>query len=149
MQVGVKTNEVGWQAYQECMKAGAIIATGHEHSYARTLTLTNLGNPALGHGWTGRHDAMRLARGSTFVFVSGLGGVGMRTYSAAQHDDDTWWSAVYSSDRWVRNGALQRGVGNYGALFIRFNVGGNPRRADGYFKDIDGRVADAFTVLAE
>ncbi len=41
-QVGGKENETGWAVYDECRKGGAIIATGHEHSYSRTLTLSNV-----------------------------------------------------------------------------------------------------------
>ena len=36
MQVGGKLDETGWDVYEECRKGGAIIATGHEHSYSRT-----------------------------------------------------------------------------------------------------------------
>ena len=36
MQVGGKGDSVGWEPYEECRKGGAIIATGHEHSYSRT-----------------------------------------------------------------------------------------------------------------
>jgi hypothetical protein len=148
MQVGTKSDEVGWNAYKECMNAGAIIATGHEHSYSRTRTLTNLGNSASGHGVTGAHELVEIAPGRTFVFVSGLGGVGVRPFSTSQHNDDTWWSSYYTSDRWYRHGVLQSGSGTYGVLFVRFNVDGDPRRATAYFKDVNGRTADTFTIQA-
>jgi hypothetical protein len=35
MQVGGKTSETGWEVYEECRMGGAIVATGHEHSYSR------------------------------------------------------------------------------------------------------------------
>ena len=146
MQVGTKSNEVGWNAYQECMDAGAIISTGHEHSYSRTLTLTDLGNRAGGHGATGAFDFVTLGAGETFVFVSGLGGVGIRSYSANNHDDDTWWASYYASNRWMKNGVVRSGTADYGALFIRFNVDGNRRRARAYFKAVNGRIVDEFTV---
>ncbi|HET6585220.1 MAG TPA: metallophosphoesterase, partial [Nannocystaceae bacterium] len=92
MQAGGKGNEVGWEAYRNCMNGGAIIATGHEHSYARTQTLTDLGNPESGHGAKGEHHVMTVGTGSTFVFVSGLGGNEVRDYEEDLHDDDTWWS---------------------------------------------------------
>jgi hypothetical protein len=149
MQVGTKFDEVGWNAYRECMNAGAIVSTGHEHSYSRTRTLTNLGNSASGHGVTGAFDLMELAPGRTFVFVSGLGGQDVRAFSGTQHNDDTWWSSYYTSDRWYRNGVMQSGTGTYGALFVRFNVDGDPRRATAYFKDVNGRTADTFTIQAQ
>ncbi len=148
MQVGTKSNEVGWSAYQQCMFAGAIISTGHEHSYSRTRALTNLGNASLGHGVTGAHNLVELDFGRTFVFVSGLGGVGIRDYSANNHDDDTWWSSYYASNRWVKNGVTQSGTAALGALFIEFNVDGDPRRANAYFKDVNGRLVDEFTIMA-
>ena len=146
MQVGTKTDEVGWAAYSECMNAGAIIATAHEHSYARTKTLTNIGVPSAGHGAVGAADLMQLSPGRTFVVVSGLGGESIRAYSASNHNDDTWWASYYTSDRWLKNGAPMSGVGTHGALFIRFHVDGDPRRARGYFKDVNNRIADEFTI---
>ncbi len=147
MQVGTKGDEVGWMAYQECMAGGAIISTGHEHSYARTLTLYNVGNALQGHGAFGAFDQMTLGFGQTFVFVSGLGGNSVRPFDAALHDDDTWWASYYAYTKWLMNGVVQAGTGTHGALFIRFNVGGDPRKALGYFKDINGRVADTFTIV--
>jgi hypothetical protein len=40
-------------------------------------------------------------------------------------------------------------VGNYGALFIRFYVDGNPNKAYAYFKDVSGRIVDTFTIFAQ
>jgi hypothetical protein len=148
MQVGTKRDEVGWSAYQVCMDAGAIIATGHEHSYSRTLALTDVGNAAAGHGATGAPDIIELDTGSTFAFVSGLAGASVRNFSAIDHDDDTWWASYYAANRWVKNGTDMGGTGFHGALFIRFHVDGNPRRARAYFKDIDGRMVDEFEIEA-
>lgn len=148
IQVGIKTDEVGWEAYRECMRAGAIIATGHEHSYSRTLTLTEFGNAAAGHGPIGVPELMELGRGRTFAFVSGLAGYGIRNFAAADHDDDTWWASYYAGNRWLQNGVLMPGAASYGALFIEFGAGGDPRRARAYFKDVSGRIADEFTILA-
>lgn len=146
MQLGTKSDEVGWGAYQECMRAGAFIITGHEHSYSRTLTLTDVGNAASGHGKMGDYDALNLAAGKTLVFVSGLGGKSVRDYDASSHNDDTWWAAQYAANRWMKSGIVQSGTGALGALFIRFNVDGDPKLARGYFKDVNGRVADEFTI---
>ena len=33
--------EVGWGPYEECREGGAIVATGHEHSYSRTHLMDN------------------------------------------------------------------------------------------------------------
>lgn len=146
MQVGGKTDEVGWGAYRECMKAGAMISTGHEHSYSRTLTLTNMGDVTSGHGKTGAFGTMEIASGKTFVFVSGLAGVGIRNYIAELHDDDTWWASYYAANRWMKDGVLKQGVATYGALFVRFHVDGDPKKAKAYFKNVDDRIVDEFVI---
>ncbi len=147
MQTGTKGNEVGWQAYQACAAAGAVIATGHEHSYERTRLLSNIGSTAAAHGVTGPFDHLALSPGSSFVFVSGLGGVDIRAFDTASHNDDTWWATTYASNRWYKNGVAQSASNiAYGALFVRFHDGGNPRRAVAYFKDLNGRLVDEFTI---
>ncbi len=148
MQVGTKDDEAGWNAYKECMNAGAIVSTGHEHSYSRTLTLTNVGNTGASHGAVGAYNLMEIGSGKTFVFVSGLGGNSVRAFDDASHDDDTWWSSYYTSDEWKMNGVIQSGTGTHGALFVRFNVNGDPKQATAYFKDINGRLVDTFTIQA-
>jgi len=77
-----------------------------------------------------------------------LAGVGVRAYDAGLHDDDTWWSSQYASNRWMKSGVVQSGTGTYGALFIRFYVDGDPKKALAYFKDVNGRIVDSFTVWA-
>jgi len=44
MQLGTKTDDTGWEVYEECRKGGAMIVTGHEHTYSRTKTLTSIEN---------------------------------------------------------------------------------------------------------
>jgi hypothetical protein len=85
MQVGGKEDEMGWAVYENCKELGAIIATGHEHSYHRTKTLVSMQNQTvdlaqhpLVDGVPSRPEAVRVAPGASFVFVSGLGGRNMR-----------------------------------------------------------------------
>ncbi|HET6569373.1 MAG TPA: metallophosphoesterase [Rhodothermales bacterium] len=160
MQAGGKSDEMDWATYRACQDAGAIIATGHEHSYARTRTLTDLGNRADGHGATGAPDQVEVGPGRTFVFVSGLGGKSMRDYECDKHEDDTWWATVYTSNYYLQNGreivkSCAPGTADaepvvdgytFGALFITFNAGGDPDKADAYFKNIDGEVIDSFSI---
>ncbi len=149
MQVGAKSDEVGWNAYQECMNGGAMVSTGHEHSYSRTLTLTDVGSGSNDHGAMGAYDFVELGEGKNFVFTSGLAGVGIRTFNTGYHSGDTWWSSYYTSDRWMMNGVMKSGTARYGALFIKFHVDGDPKKATAYFKDIQGRIADQFTIIRE
>ena len=137
MQVGGKGDATGWGVYEESRAGGAIIATGHEHSYSRTHLLSRFENQTVAS--TG--NTLVLAsddpntpadEGRSFAFVSGLGGESIRT----QLLSGDWWASIYTSDQ----GA------NYGALFGVFNYQGNPRLAHFYFKDIDGNVPDEFFV---
>jgi hypothetical protein len=146
MSVGMIGNDVGWNAYTECMRGGAIVTTGHHHSYSRTLTLTDIGNASDGHGAIGAFDHMELSKGRTFALVSGLGGHSVRAFDPKIHGDDTWWASYFTSDRWMMNGVEQTGVGTHGALFVRFHVDGDGRKALAYFKDVAGRIADTFTI---
>lgn len=157
MQTGSKRDEMDWATYRACQEAGAIIATGHEHAYARTLTLTDLGNRAAGHGATGTPDRLEIGPGRTFVFVSGLGGKSLRKYHCAKHDDNTWWATVYTRNYYLKAGttvAKSCAIGSrvvkgytYGALFITFNAGGDPNTAEAYFKTINGETIETFSII--
>lgn len=147
MQAGDKPDEVGWTAYQHCQDAGAIVVTGHEHSYARTRTLTDVGHAKNQHGAVGMPELLEVGPGSTFAVVSGLGGKSIRDYSANLHDGQQWWASLYTGNYHRKNGVDVKGsTAHYGALFLRFHVGGDPDAAHGYFKSVDGEVADEFDV---
>ncbi len=133
MQVGRKNSTVGWGPYEECRKAGAIIATAHSHSYSRTHLMESFLTQAV----ASTSNVLQIENGKTFAFVSGLGGRSIRR----QNDDlaaKDWWAAVYT--------ATQRA--DYGALFCTFNERGVADRAHCYFKDVRGRIADEFDVRA-
>jgi len=137
MQVGGKGDEAGWGVYEESRRAGAIIATGHEHSYSRTHLMSDMDDQVIastGNTLTLRSDDPGTGNdeGRTFAVVSGLAGKGIRD----QERDDPWWASIYTSDQ----------NANYGALFGVFNYQGDPYRAHFYFKDIDGVVVDDFFV---
>ncbi len=136
MQVGLKGDEVGWEVYEECRKGGAIIATGHEHSYSRTKTLISTEFQTTDPEWPDP-GLVHAGRGSTFVFVSGLGGDSIRAQQRCSrippYGCNEEWASIYDK--------------NFGALFIEFNIDGDPRKAAGYFKNIDGEVVDSFTII--
>lgn len=133
LQVGDKKDEVGWKAYEECRKGGAIIATAHEHSYSRTHLIGNFKNQSIASA----SKTLRIERGKTFAFVSALGGYSIRS----QNDTlaaNSWWASVYTSKQ----------NANYGALFCVFNLNGVENKAHCYFKDIDGKVPDEFGIIS-
>lgn len=126
MQVGGKAEEPGWGAYEECRKAGALIATGHEHSYSRTQLMEDFSSQRLAPA-QGR--PLMIEKGRTIAFVSGLGGQRARR----QRQGGAWWAAVHTRDQGAEAGAL----------FCIFGKGA-AERAVCYFKEADGRVPDSF-----
>ena len=142
MQVGGKGDQAGWGVYEESRKGGAIIATAHEHSYQRTKTLTSTEFQIVDPGHPDPNN-LYVYPGGTFVFVSGLGGKSIRdqerclptTYPYGCKGE---WANIYTSDQGAQ----------YGALFITFNVDGDPKKAKGYFKNIRMQVVDSFVIDA-
>ena len=140
MQIGEKENEVGWEVYENCKNAGAVIATAHEHSYSRTKTLIDIENQIVDTQWS-EPDKLKVDEGSTFVFVSGLGGTNIRDQDRClpvsyPYGCNGEWASVYTSDQ----------DATYGALFCTFNTFGQPNKAYCYFKNIDGNIIDEFIV---
>ena len=128
MQVGGKGDEVGYAVYEACREGGAIIATGHEHSYSRTHLLSDVSERIV----ASMSDTLEIAEGRTFVFVSGMGGRGNRS----QRLEGDWWASIYTATQGARSGAL----------FASFNVEADPSLAHFYFKNVDGQIIDEFWV---
>lgn len=142
MQVEGKGNEMGWEVYETCRSYGAIIATGHAHSYHRTKTLKDLKNQFVDEACPDPGN-LCVGPGKTFVFVAGLGGHSIRRQyrclpSTYPYGCNGEWAMIYTSDQ----GAT------YGVLFIEFNIAGNPHKAQGYFKNISGERVDEFEITA-
>jgi hypothetical protein len=137
MQVGHKNDETGWGVYEACRKAGAIIATGHEHSYSRTHLISAFRDPPV---VSSTSNILRLEKGRTFAFVSGLGGKSARGLNRRpdRKGPEPWWAAAYTRE----------GGATSGALFCTFNPGRRKRTAECYFKAVEGNIIDRFTVIA-
>lgn len=145
MQVGSKEDGTGWDVYEACRRHGAIIATGHEHSYQRTRTLTNMQQQDIDESCkdepeTPNADAC-VGPGRTFAFVSGLGGTSIRDQDRCLPPSYPYgcgavWANIYTSDQ----------SAEYGALFITFTARNDGRMAEGYFKNVEGRVVDRFNI---
>jgi hypothetical protein len=148
MQVGSKGDDMGWPVYEACRRHGAIIATGHEHSYQRTRTLTNMELQTIDASCRDDEDTpdfdVCISSGKTFAFVSGLGGTGIRDQdrclpSTFPYGCDEVWAKIYTSTQ----------DAEFGALFITFNVDGDPNKAQGYFKNTSGQVVDRFRITKD
>ena len=130
MQLGEKGDEAGWEVYEACRKGGAIIATAHEHSYARTHVITRFADPP---AFVAAGRELQIGPGRTVAFVTGLGGHSVRP----QLRGGDWWAATYTADQGARAGAL----------FCTFHPHGRPDLAQCRFKAIDGTLADRFDLL--
>jgi len=128
--VGKKGDEAGWDVYEEARKGGAIIATAHDHSYARTYLMNSFPNQTI----ASYSNCMIITEGQTFAFVSGL--AGEKIYDQKVHGP--WWAKIYTKTQ----GAT------YGALFGVFNVDGAPNKAMFYFKNVKGEFIDRFDVIS-
>ena len=124
MQVGGKTDEVGWTAYETCRQKGAIIATGHEHSYSRTHLLSSMSSKTV----VDSSSPYTLTNGRTLAFVSGLGGTTPRD----QERSGNWWGKIYTATQGAKHGVL------FGTFYATY--------ADFYFKNVNGQIIDSFTV---
>ena len=139
MQVGGKGDEMGWDVYETCRAQGAIIQTGHEHSYSRTKTLTNMTAQTIDSSCSSA-GSLCVGPGRTFANVVGLGGNSVRDQqrclpATPPYGCNGVWASIYTSNQ----------SATYGAQFITFNAG-DPKLATGYFKNINGAVVDNFTI---
>lgn len=132
MQLGGKGDAVGWEPYDECRKAGAIVATGHEHSYSRTHLMDSFENLSI----ASTSDVLHVEEGRSFAFVSGLAGHSIRGQDE-RLASRPWWAAVHTE----KQGA------DHGALFCVLNHEGVENRGYCYFKDLSEVIPDAFGVI--
>jgi len=115
MHIGTREDDAtGWPVYEECRIGGAIIATGHEHSYERTRTLSSIQNQIIDPDWSDPNNVL-VSEGSSFVFVSGLAGRNIRDQDRCEpivfpYGCNDVWASIYTSSQ----GA------NFGALFCSF-----------------------------
>jgi len=143
MQLGTKRDEAGWAPYETCRIEGAIIATGHEHSYHRTRTLVDMEQQVIDSVFSDTNQ-VRVAEGATFAFVSGMGGKGTRNQDRClpiepPYGCDGVWASIYTDDQ----------DATYGALFITFNVDDDPRKAMAEYININGEVIDRFEIFSQ
>jgi len=134
MRAEAKLNKTGMEVFEACRNGGAIIATGHLHFYARSgniIEFVDPNNQKIDLEWS-ESNKLRVKEGSTFTFISGLGGSPVT--NQAYHE----WPVNYATEQ----------NATHGALFCTFNAGGQPNKAYCYFKDVDGAIIDSFTITS-
>lgn len=124
--VGPKNDEMGWAIYENCRNQGAIVAQGHSHTYSRSKTLIKDSDQTVDTACADPF-APCVGPGKHFFFDSSIGGEDTRSLEASVAAAP-YWASTYT--------------GSFGALFITFNVDGNPKKAEGYFKTVGDVVVD-------
>ena len=134
MEAEKKSGKTGMEVFEACKNAGAIIATGHLHFYSRTGNIVEFidSKKYMTDPEWDKLNKLRTSYGSSFIFISGLGG------SPISSEIYNEWPINYSSTQ----------NATYGGLFCTFNAGGQPNKAFCYFKDIDERIIDEFTITS-
>jgi len=144
MQLGGKTDETGYEVYQTCGALGAFIITGHEHSYARTKSMTGYGtsprwqevprDPLTG-------DQLVLQDGKSVTLVTGIAGVGLRVCTGGK-EFNGWWGRALCTN-------TDPPLDSYGGVFCKFNYNGNPNQVYCELKLVNGETMDNFLLISQ
>jgi hypothetical protein len=135
MQLGNKKDNIQWDIYDACKKAGAYIVQGHDHVYARSKTILDFKTKKV---LEGQDDTVFVNSTSTGVSILGLGGHSIRKRI---RQGDAWWASTYTSEKLaIESDGKEKNTA--GILFCTFDSTLNT--APCYFKTIDGKVKDEF-----
>jgi len=135
MQNGDKPDETGWPVYQTCLKHGAFVITGHDHSYCRSYVMSSFEQQQIAGTYPYSRDQLTISPGNSFVVVNGLGGKSGHT----GWTNDPWWA----TDSTKKNDITEAG-----AVFCSFNWQNVQNTASCYFKDIRGITHDTWTIVS-
>lgn len=101
-QVGTKRDEVGYSAYDTCRRQGAMILTGHEHSYSRSRLMRSFSR----HERSSRSD-LQLREGRSFVMQQGMGGRGIRSFDTTGRSGDIGVRGRMRDNPWFATSAAR------------------------------------------
>jgi len=113
-----------------CRRYGAVVMTAHEHSYERSVLMSNFASRTAVS--PKQINTLQLTKGRSFVAVTGLGGLSIRPWKN-NLQLNSWWAKCASSDNGVGYGALLCTVDTASAIC--------------QFKDVSGTIWDTFTIL--
>lgn len=136
-QIGTKYTEVGLPLYDACRKFGAIVTTGHEHSYSRTKRMSSFEDFVVAESG----ETIVLSEGHSLAWVSGIGGIPLRSADSTLQSNHWWASTAAASGTST--------VSSYGAVFCKFNLNGELRKAFCETKLVDGRIIDSFHLASD
>ena len=135
-QLGNKPTEAQIFLYDKCREMGALIHTGHEHSYARTHLMSSFEDFAVADSGS----ELTISEGESVAWVSGVGGQSERPCTDDSNLNPWWGQALCTNiDPPVQPGAL----------FCNFNPQGQGEEfANCWFEQIDGQIRDKFNLTS-
>ncbi|MFB6169688.1 MAG: metallophosphoesterase [Haloarculaceae archaeon] len=119
-QLGDKESLVPASLYDTCREGGAIVATGHDHTYARTYPMANFSTETVAD----RSPPYTVGNGSSFAFISAA--AGQSFYDPTDLVDEPYWNATHTD-------------GEFGAFFCTLRPDGT---GECYFETVSGDVVD-------
>lgn len=88
-QLGSESTEVSLKMYNTCIEEGAIVMTGHNHSYGRTKPIRDAETKSVSSSYS-------LRKGKTLIFLNGVGGRAL--YSGNdEYYKNPWWDITYTA----------------------------------------------------
>lgn len=153
MNVGTKADQATHEFFDIIRKSGAIGAQAHTHFATATCPISSVfekNAPIVCHPTFTNPDE-RFVMSGTGIFVdSSLGGKSTRPRircKAANESGCAHMVDIISKEAYTRTDGLKKtNFNRFGALFIVFNVGGDPKKAKAYFKSIDTKVVFSFNI---
>lgn len=154
MNPGIKTNESSFKFFDLIRQFGAIGAQAHTHSVMASCPIDSEfksnANPSC-HPDFGADLNERFVGPGTGIYIdSSLGGMPARKRRRCQRPTDsgcTHMVDLITKEGYTRADGLTKNdfIGR-GAVFMQFNVGGDPKQARAYFKSTDGREVFSFNI---
>lgn len=154
MNPGIKPNENTYKFFDLIRKFGAIGAQAHTHTVMASCPIQSEfkanASPACHPGF-GSDLSDRFVEDGTGIFIdSSLGGMPPRNRRRCRQPGDAGCAHMVdliTKEGYTRaDGLAKADFAARGAVFIRFNINGDPTRARAYFKSVDGREVFSFNI---
>lgn len=154
MNPGIKSDQSTHRFFDTIRKYGAIGAQGHTHSAMATCPISSSflkGNklPECHPEFSNIEERFVLP-GTGIYIDSSLGGKDYRKRGRCKNPNEQGCQHmidIISKEGYTRaDGITKTDFNRYGALFMTFNKGGDPTKAEAFYKSIDGKIVFKFNI---
>lgn len=143
LQVGSKSDGISPRFYEICRKYGAVIITGHQHTYSRTHPMKSFADPSIDDKLKNNYfyddsdpNHAFIYPGQSVVIVTGLAGTSARPW-IERNMKNRFWASVVAKQNMITGGALS----------CTFNPGGvDEGLSFCQYEDLEGVLHDQFTL---